>query len=205
MKTLRTDMSIILLTLCLILTSSTLSAQKKNTLEPEKGTFFSLEEALKADPLTVFKLDLSGKKLKEFPAEILKFTFLQQLDLSRNKLTLLPEEIQTLKHLTFLDISSNKITFLPEGIGKMQSLRSLKTSQNKINTLPAGFFNLVSIEILDFYSNPLSFDPQLFKKIEKSLKYIDVRNTALSQEQCRLLQELLPNVKIKFDKGCNCQ
>jgi Leucine-rich repeat (LRR) protein len=135
----------------------------------------------------------------------LKFTYLQQLNLSRNKLTVLPEEISGLKHLTFLDISENKLTSLPESIGKMQTLNSLKMSQNKINSLPSGFFNLTALEIIDFYSNPLSFDPLLFKKIEKRIKFIDVRNTALNQEQCRSLQEVLPNAKIKFDKGCNCQ
>lgn len=179
------------------------SAQKNKKLQ-EPGSYSSLADALKADPLAVIKLDLTKKKLKEFPQEVFMFKNLQQLNLSNNRLTSIPENITDLKQLTYLNISNNKITVLPQNIGKFQKLNSFKMSQNKITELPQSFFYLTSLEIIDFYSNPLSFEPGLFQKISGNIKYVDVRNTALNEEECRMLQKVLPEAKIKFDKGCNC-
>jgi Leucine-rich repeat (LRR) protein len=188
----------------LLFGSKQVSAQK-NKKQSEPGSFTSLSDAVNADPLTVIKLDLTKKKLREFPQEVLKFKNLQQLNLSNNKLKSIPENISDLQHLTYLDISKNSITSLPQNIGKFNKLNSFKMSQNKISELPQSFFYLTSLEIIDFYSNPLSFEPTLFKKISKNIKFIDVRNTALNEEECKMLQKVLPDAKIKFDKGCNCQ
>ncbi len=197
--------SIAIISIALFLAFSlNVSAQKKNKMPSEPGRYTSLESALKADPLSVIKLDLSNSKLKEFPTVIFKFKNLQQLILTNNKLTSLPDNIGDFPYLAYLNVSKNKLTELPEGIGNLQSLNSFKMSQNKIKTLPESFFNLKAIEIIDFYSNPLSFDPDKFTKISGRIKVIDVRNTNLSKEQCQRLQEVLPKAKIKFDKGCNC-
>jgi Leucine-rich repeat (LRR) protein len=195
----------ILLTLFFLAGSNDVNAQKSKKQPPEAGSFSSLKEAKEANPQSVLKLNLSKKGLKEFPEEVYAFTNLQQLNLSKNKLTSIPEQISTLQKLTFLDISSNKITALPQSIGKLSSLNSFKMSQNKIKELPVSFFHLTTLEIIDFYSNPLIFDPLLFGKLEKNIKYLDVRNTAMQQESCKLLQDVLPRARIKFDKGCNCQ
>jgi leucine-rich repeat protein SHOC2 len=181
------------------------SAQKKGKkVVQEPGSYTSLEDALKADPMKVFKLDLTKKKLKVFPQEIFVFKNLMQLNISNNKLTELPANLGELQKLTYLDISNNKIIQLPESMGNLKMLNSFKMSQNKIEKLPVSFFRLTTLEIIDFYSNPLSFDPQQFSKISKKLKYLDVRNTGLTNEECKQLEQLLPNVVIKFDKGCNC-
>lgn len=194
---------LIFLSLSVISTDAFSQKKKKNT--PEPGTYTSLEDAMAVDPLTVLKLDLSKKKLKTFPLEIFKFTNLMQLNVSKNKLVSLPENIGDLKKLTYLDVSKNKLTSIPESISKMSMLNSFKMSENKITTLPRSFFTMTSLEILDFYSNPLIFDPQQFSKFSKKLKYIDVRNTGLNTDQCKMLESLLPTTKIKFDKSCNCQ
>jgi len=194
--------------LCLIVLFgfiNTAAAQKKNKEPQEKGSFNSLEEALSADPSAVYKLNLNKKKLKEFPTEVFRFVNLQQLDLSNNKLTSLPENISELKNLSYLNISKNKLTSLPQSLGALRNLNSFKMSQNKIPELPSSFFKLTKLEIIDFYSNPLSFDPNQIKAMEGKIKYIDVRNTSLSKENCMLLKELLPSAVIKFDKGCDCQ
>jgi Leucine-rich repeat (LRR) protein len=179
-------------------------AQKKNKEPLENGSFNSLEEALSADPATVYKLNLSKKKIKEFPADIFRFSNLQQLDLSNNKLIALPENISDLKNLSYLNISKNKLTALPQNLGMLRNLNSFKMSQNKISELPSSFFKLTKLEIIDFYSNPLSFDPNQFNAMKGKIKFIDVRNTSLSKENCMLLKELLADAVIKFDKGCDC-
>jgi Leucine-rich repeat (LRR) protein len=180
----------------------TSNAQKKKG--PEPGSYFSLKDAMKADPKSVIKLDLSKQGLKEFPVEVFNFVNLQQLNLSNNKISSLPENIADLKNLSFLDVSKNKLTALPRGIGNFKNLNSFKMSQNKISELPEEFFKITSLEIIDFYSNPLKIEPKKFAALEKRLKYIDVRNTGLTESDCKLLQQILPNVRLKFDKGCNC-
>ncbi len=207
MKTLTLKKSAILYMFSIFFLAAPLlsSGQKKGKKEVrEAGTFTSLEEAMKTDPLKVLKLDLSKSKLKVFPTEIFAFKNLMQLNLSKNKLTELPAKIGDLQKLTYLDISKNKITQIPESIGSLKMLNSFKMSQNKIESLPSSFFRLSALEIIDFYSNPLRFDPQQFSKLAKRLKYLDVRNTGLSNEQCKQLKQLLPQAIIKFDKGCNC-
>lgn len=189
----------------IILSPLWVSAQKKSKkIAPEPGTFTSLEDAMKADPTKVFKLDLTKKKLKVFPQEIFTFKNLMQLNLSKNKLTELPANLGDLNKLNYLDISKNKITQLPESVGNLRLLNSFKMSANKIQSLPSSFFRLPSLEIIDFYSNPLIFEPQQFSKLSKKLKYLDVRNTGIGNEECKQLQQLLPNVVIKFNKSCNC-
>lgn len=179
-------------------------AQKKNKHPEEIGTYYSLKDALAAKPEEVYKLILSKQKYKYFPEEILVFVNLTQLDLSNNKITEVPDRIVELKKLTYLNLSKNKITQLPETIGNLSMLNSLKISQNKIQSLPSSFFRLKLLEILDLSSNPLLFDPLHFNVFAARLKYLDVRNTKLSTEDCRKLLEILPKVIIKCSKECGC-
>ncbi len=58
--------------------------------------YTNLEEALK-EPEKVYNLDLSKKKLNEFPMEILKFTNLRSLKLYKNRIDSIPDEISQLK------------------------------------------------------------------------------------------------------------
>jgi Leucine-rich repeat (LRR) protein len=191
-----------LLFITLILLTPCLQAQKKKINEP--GTYYSIKDALKVDPLSVKKLYLSKQRLKAFPDVIFNFPNLNQLDLSRNKIKEIPENIADLRHLTYLNVSKNKITQLPEGIGKMRTLRSFKFSQNRITSLPSGFFKISTLEIVELFSNPLDINPERFAVFKNQLKFIDIRNTSTSRENCELLFTILNNTRIKCDKKCKC-
>src|SRR5207248_1866639 len=65
----------------------------------------SLAAAL-ADSDHVYRLNLSRKKLKAFPAEIFRLKNLQDLDLSHNKIDSIPKEISSLTQLQRLNLSS---------------------------------------------------------------------------------------------------
>lgn len=66
---------------------------------------YSLEQALTANPDTIFALDLSHMKLDTVPSDIAKFTHLTYLDLSKNKLSKLPDFLSELENLKTVNIS----------------------------------------------------------------------------------------------------
>lgn len=179
-----------------------LAQKKKGNKDPM--IIKSIEEALKMNPLEVYKLDLSKQKLTNFPIEILNFKNLIYLDLSKNRLTKLPDNIDQLQSLNYLNLSSNKINELPSNIVNIKTLSSLKIGSNKIKSLPSNFSNLSSLVILEVYSNPLHFEPKVLGLMSKNLKYINVQNTNLNKEEIKELEKNLPNTRLKYDKSCNC-
>jgi Leucine-rich repeat (LRR) protein/predicted DNA-binding WGR domain protein len=136
-------------------------------------------EKLAEKPDTITELDLSDKKLKEFPKSITKLTTLRKLVLSRNtinsipaeianlvnleelyldycQLATLPESIGNLPKLHTLDVSCNEhdngFIVLPESIGKLQSLRKLNYRHNQnLPQLPENLEQLVGLEELNIY------------------------------------------------------
>ncbi len=194
------------------LSSFTYSQNKTNKHNTE---FTCLKEAMAVHPDSVIKLDLSKQNLMYFPEEIFMFTNLQQLYLNRNRISEIPDNISNLKHLTELNISKNNISsylavtiFEKVLISRFKVVnrfsKILKLNQNKITALPVSFDNMTRLEVIELYSNPLDFNPDQFSQFKKNLKKLDVRNTTVSAEHCRLLYNLLPETKVKCNKGCNC-
>ena len=72
-----------------------------DTLLNQQKVFTDLQEALR-QPDSVFRLDLSRDRLKEFPLEILQLKQLRELNLSHNKIVQLPETISMLTNLQSL-------------------------------------------------------------------------------------------------------
>jgi internalin A len=64
-------------------------------------------------------LNLSDKKLIEFPDIISRLTYLVKIYLHTNKISSLPEIIGDLSNLTSLDLHNNELTSLPESIGRL--------------------------------------------------------------------------------------
>lgn len=179
----------------------------QNLLEPEElmaaKTFFSLSEAL-AQPDSVIKLNLRGKKLKEFPVEIFSFSNLQVLNLSRNKIKEIPAEIIKLKNLQELDMSNNDITQLPTQIGQLKHLAKLKLNKNEITALPAEIGSLLNLEELEMWDNELDTIPDEIRNLMR-LKVFELRGILFSDEQQRRIQDLLPQTKIYFSPSCACK
>lgn len=186
----------------LFLNIDTFAQKKKANKDPLM--IKSIEEALKMNPLEVYKLDLSKQKLNNFPIEILSFKNLIYLDISKNRITKLPDNIDNLKSLKYLNIGSNKIEQLPASIVNIQTLNSLKIGANKIKALPENFSKLSSLVILELYSNPLEFKPEILSPLALNLKYLNIQNTDLSREDSNELEKILPNTRLKYDKSCNC-
>jgi Leucine-rich repeat (LRR) protein len=112
----------------------------------------SIEEAMK-NPEKVYKLNLSKKKLKTFPLEILLFKNLQHLNLSSNSLDTLPQEIKAFKNLQVLNLYSNSLRRLPEDIGDLNNLRELYLSRNYLYTFPVAIRGLQNLSVMDVTFN----------------------------------------------------
>jgi Leucine-rich repeat (LRR) protein len=175
---------------------------------PDSAQFYSapiyknLNEALE-HPDKVYRLDLSKKKLKVFPMEILQFKNLQELNLSKNKLDFIPEQIGILTHLQILNLSGNRLQELPDSIGELINLKKLVVSRNLLRALPKRIGDLQNLEILDLWQNDLSVFPEEMSKMKK-LRWMDLRVILLNDEDQERIRNLLPNTKIFFSPSCKC-
>ena len=164
--------------------------------------YTNLNEALQS-PEKVYVLNLSKKKLKTFPIEILKMKNLQELNLSKNKLDSIPEQIGTLMNLQTLNLSGNKLTYLPDSIGELKNLKKLVGSRNSLQSLPKTIGNLQNLEILDLWENDLSNFPEELGKLKK-LRWMDLRVIMIDDNMQEHLRQLLPKSKIFFSPNCHC-
>jgi hypothetical protein len=163
--------------------------------------FTTLEEAL-AKPDSVYRLRLNVKN--EIPAEVFTaFPNLHELNLSRNRLKALPKEIGLLKNVKRFVADRNKIVTLPPEIGDMEALQELVLNRNELTSLPKEIGKLQNLYLLDLWSNNLDDLPESMSKMT-NLKEVDLRVIVMSDDRKKELREMLPNVKIHLDKGCNC-
>ena len=128
--------------------------------------FHSIEKALEA-PELVIRLDLTRKRLKSFPEEILQFSNLQELVLNRNKLDSIPKSITQLKHLNILRANRNEIDSFPDYLCKLNKLVILDLSNNYIKSIPDDVYKLKNLEEFIMWSNLIAIFPQSLSRLEK--------------------------------------
>lgn len=193
----------ILFALFLLGSTLTLKAQLLDAAALDSmRTFRSLEKALQ-DPDQVYRLDLSGQKLKEVPEGVFLLKNLNALDLSGNKLKALPDRLQELRYMQEFRASRNKLTEVPESFCRLVHLKRLDLSRNGLVGLPpciAAFTQLVS---LDLWDNDLADFPEEMADL-KSLRFLDLRAIQFEVPEMEHLQDLMPAVKIYFSQPCNC-
>ncbi|NLL27177.1 MAG: leucine-rich repeat domain-containing protein [Bacteroidales bacterium] len=156
------------------------------------------------NPDSVKYIDLSKSKLKSFPDVIFQCENLIYLDLKRNKIEEIPPSIGALKKLRFLNLSRNKITRLPAEIGDCTELQTLVLNQNEIVEIPPQIGNLNNLEVLDLWGNLVDMLPREIGKISNTLKHLDMRVIFMSVEKQKIIESFLPETKIYFSQGCNC-
>ncbi|XP_051934690.1 DISP complex protein LRCH3 isoform X1 [Hippocampus zosterae] len=120
----------------------------------------SLERALDEASATGC-LNLSGRKLKEFPrgAANHDLTDTTRADLSRNRLSDLPPEVCLLVSLERLDVYQNCLRSLPDHMINLQALTYLNLSRNQLSALPVVLCGL-PLKVLIACNNKLVALPQ---------------------------------------------
>ncbi len=192
--------------LFLFLSTSVAAVAQAQLLEPPAldsvRTFTSLEKALK-DPLSVFRLDLSGDRLKVLPEDVRKFKNLNSLELRNNKLKELPEWIGELEFLQEIDLGHNKLEVFPAAVCKLKHLKKLVASQNEIPSLPGCIGGLEKLVVLDLWSNDIGALPPEAENL-KALRFLDLRVIQMNEEEQAAIRELVPWATMYFSNPCNC-
>ncbi|MDX2001331.1 MAG: hypothetical protein SFW35_02805 [Chitinophagales bacterium] len=116
--------------------SITTFAQNEIPLDNKRfsANWFDDLEKAKQSPDQVYYLDLSLRKLKEFPKEIFTFKNLKELYISYNYWPTIPEGLGKLTQLEILDLSGNYyLNTLPNDLAELNKhLKSLTIKDNKL-------------------------------------------------------------------------
>jgi Leucine rich repeat len=152
----------------------------------KKAELLDLIESARKDGLT--RMDLSGKNIKELPAEIGNLVKLTALNLKGNQLTEIPAEIGNLQKLSWLDLGGNQLTALPPAIGDLKKLTTLNCPENKLTTLPPAIGGLTNLHRLDLEENQLMELPPAIGSLT-NLTFLLLKGnqlTMLPSELCNL-------------------
>ncbi|XP_029462373.1 leucine-rich repeat and calponin homology domain-containing protein 2 [Rhinatrema bivittatum] len=189
------------------------------TVSHSHHTVRSLDRALE-EAVNTGILNLSGRKLRDFPGSGYELTDTTQADLSKNRFTEIPPDVCSFAPLETLNLYHNCIKAIPEAIKNLQMLTYLNISRNLLSTLPKYLFDLplkvlvvsnnklVSIpeEIgklkdlmeLDISCNELQILPHQIGKLH-SLRELNIRRNNLQM----LPEELAALPLVKLDFSCN--
>lgn len=149
-----------------------------NGMACSQNCFKSLEEA-KASGQCVECLNLSRKRLKSIPEEVLEFKDLKRLILSGNYLSGDMAELSRLTKLRYLDLSSNYIERLSPRLAVLRP------------------------DSLVMWDNPIRILPEELS--QWNLRYLDLRAIQMNRKEQRAIKALFPKAKIRLDYPCNCR
>ncbi|KAK9974606.1 hypothetical protein ABG768_022686 [Culter alburnus] len=131
----------------------------------------SLERALE-DAVCSGMLNISGRKLREYPGLNYDLTDTTQADLSKNRFCELPPEVCMFAPLESLNLYHNCIKVIPEAIINLQMLTYLNISRNQLSVLPKFLFTL-PLKVLVVSNNKLLSIPEEIGKA-KDLMELDI-------------------------------
>ncbi|XP_017580137.1 leucine-rich repeat and calponin homology domain-containing protein 1 isoform X3 [Pygocentrus nattereri] len=141
--------------------------------------------------------DLSKNRLTDVPPEVVHLVSLETLNLYHNCIRSIPDSIISLQSLTSLNISRNQLSVLPACVCGLP-LRVLNASNNKLNALPESLSQLSSLMELDVSCNEVTALPRHIGRL-KALRELNVRRNLI----CVLPEDLADLPLVKFDFSCN--
>ena len=168
-------------------------------------TYKSIDKALSAQAtgIVVEHLDLSKKKLDSIPGEVRELKGLKTLKLDKNKITEIPAWVGELEGLELLSVERNLLEGFPTVVIELSELKILKLGDNLIDEIPLDIDRLENLEHLVMWSNVVRLFPASLSDM-KSLSYLDLLYNDMTQEEQRMLKDLLPEVYIELSDPCTC-
>jgi len=164
---------------------------------------YSWEEALNANPDSVFAISFERLKIDTLPQALRAFKNIQKLDLSKNKLTNLPDFIKDFENLTELNLNKNKFSIFPIQICSMKKLEKLILSRNNFTQIPECIQYADNLNYLDLSDTPVGSFPEAFV-LMTNLKTLSLHGIAYPPSFHVRWKERLPWMRIEFDSPCNC-
>lgn len=156
------------------------------------------------NPDYVYRLNLTRKRLKEVPEEILQFKNLQELNLNRNKLDSLPPWLNQLQNLMVFSASRNEIEAIPKELCRLPELRVLDMSNNYLKAIPENINKAKKLEELILWSNLISDFPPTLAQCD-NLKLLDLLHNEMSVNEQERIKFLLPDINIIMSPPCQCE
>ncbi|XP_076866927.1 leucine-rich repeat and calponin homology domain-containing protein 2-like isoform X2 [Brachyhypopomus gauderio] len=141
--------------------------------------------------------DLSRNRFGEIPPEVFMFTPLESLNLYHNCIKMIPEAIINLQMLTYLNISRNQLSVLPTHLFCLP-LRVLVVSNNKLGSVPDDIGKAKDLMELDISCNEIQVLPAQMGKLF-ALRELNIRRNCLQV----LPDELSDLPLIRLDFSCN--
>jgi hypothetical protein len=152
----------------------------------------------------VRSLDLRKRYKKEQAPPITRLKEITWLDLSANRLRTLPEWVCECTQLEYLELSRNQLYSLPDCIGNMKRLRYLSVNRNPLASLPASLAYCDSLEYLDLWQTWIDYLPPELKKLNGTLRTVDLRDIRMTMEQQMEIRKVLPDPEVRMSAWCNC-
>uniref|UniRef100_A0A8C9TQD2 Leucine rich repeats and calponin homology domain containing 2 n=1 Tax=Scleropages formosus TaxID=113540 RepID=A0A8C9TQD2_SCLFO len=152
-------------------------------LQHQPNTARSLERALE-DAACSGTLNLSGRKLREYPRSSHDLADTTRADLSKNRFSEIPPEVCLFAPLETLNLYHNCIKGIPEAIINLQMLTYLNISRNLLTILPKYLFDL-PLKVLVVSNNKLQSIPEEIGK-SRNLMQLDI--------SCNEIQALPPQM-----------
>ncbi|KAM4627829.1 DISP complex protein LRCH3 isoform 1-T1 [Polymixia lowei] len=141
--------------------------------------------------------DLSRNRLSDLPVEVCVFVSLESLNLYQNCLRSLPDSLVNLQALTYLNISRNQLSVLPAVVCSLP-LKVLIACNNKLVSLPEELGQLRHLTELDVSCNEIQTLPSQVGQLE-TLRDLNIRRNHL----VRLPPELSELPLVRLDFSCN--
>lgn len=133
-----------------------------------------------ADSSEAYILDLSGKRIQNFPNKIFDLKKLQILILNDNAISSIPLDISEIKNLQILRANGNNIKYIPKEVSNLLYLEELSLENNNITKIPPEFYKLKKIKIINIQNNNIV---KISSKISelKLLTSLNISNNKLTQ------------------------
>ncbi|XP_026999992.1 leucine-rich repeat and calponin homology domain-containing protein 2 isoform X1 [Tachysurus fulvidraco] len=141
--------------------------------------------------------DLSKNRFGEIPPEVCMFAPLESLNLYHNCIKMIPEAIVNLQMLTYLNISRNQLSVLPKFLFSLP-LRVLVVSNNKLLSIPDDIGKAKDLMELDISCNEIQVLPTQMGKLH-ALQELNIRRNCIQV----LPDELSDLPLIRLDFSCN--
>ncbi|KAF7688903.1 hypothetical protein HF521_013710 [Silurus meridionalis] len=141
--------------------------------------------------------DLSKNRFAEIPPEVCMFAPLESLNLYHNCIKMIPEAIVNLQMLTYLNISRNQLSVLPKFLFNLP-LRVLVVSNNKLLSIPDDIGKAKDLMELDISCNEIQVLPTQMGKLH-ALRELNIRRNCI-----QILPDELSDLPLtRLDFSCN--
>ncbi|MBO74834.1 MAG: hypothetical protein CMD33_06150 [Flavobacteriales bacterium] len=152
----------------------------------------------------VYRIDLTKKRLRTLPPELIEWTELREVIIDRNKLTRIDEDLSGWAFLERFSAVSNALEAFPASSMTWAAMRELDLGDNVIDSIPLDIDELSELRTLNLWSNVIAHYPASLGDLTK-LETIDLQYNDMTLEEQELLKSWLPlSVSINFSAPCRC-